>query len=345
MQQVRRGAYEIAEHDDMRCTWWLAVGLAARTARAEPTFDECMRLRRDQYAYAVAQSDLHERARLLRALPQCKRSVVVAPAAAIVQGGPPGMTAPIAVVDVVETTPVHAKEYVTNTVMIAPATTLLAALLGSFGVELRGELAVRPHFAVGVSTTYVAIDILRAVQLGFTNAEVVWFADRFSGGHVSAGLVGGGWHADAQPGDGFFDPEPEDGGSFVGASLTGGWKGIRPNGETWSARFGFMLVGTDDGDLHVVPYGGLYIGWSGGGTDARRRLVERARAAERAERARREHAWTLTKHAGSAARDDDCANAHALATQVRTLDREFYATVTARDVAIARCLASAPVAP
>lgn len=52
----------------------------------------------------------------------------------------------------------------------------------------------------------------------------------------------------------------------------------------------------------------------------------------------REHAWTLTKQAASAARSGDCEAVRGLDSSVRALDAEFHASVFMRDAAIARCV-------
>jgi hypothetical protein len=57
-----------------------------------------------------------------------------------------------------------------------------------------------------------------------------------------------------------------------------------------------------------------------------------------ATRRRQAEAWTLTKQAATAGRDGDCATVSELAARIRALDLDFYTTVTARDLAIQRCL-------
>jgi len=65
--------------------------------------------------------------------------------------------------------------------------------------------------------------------------------------------------------------------------------------------------------------------------------ADRVKAAAQA----REQAWTLTREAATAARDDTCAIVMERSAQVRELDLEFHDTVFVRDVAIKRCMDAA----
>lgn len=73
--------------------------------------------------------------------------------------------------------------------------------------------------------------------------------------------------------------------------------------------------------------------------DAKQRGAELARRNDARAKARAE-AGVLWKRAATAARTDDCGTVRELDPQVRELDVEFHAVVFARDVAIARCLAT-----
>jgi hypothetical protein len=72
--------------------------------------------------------------------------------------------------------------------------------------------------------------------------------------------------------------------------------------------------------------------------------LERERlAAENAERVvRRERAWQAIKVAQQRARANDCAQAFAIADEVRELDEEMFDVVLRRDAAFARCSAACP---
>jgi hypothetical protein len=72
---------------------------------------------------------------------------------------------------------------------------------------------------------------------------------------------------------------------------------------------------------------------------AKRRGAEQAAIVRRKSDARAE-AGRLWKRAAAAARADDCATLRELDPEIFALDSEFHAVVFARDVAIARCLAS-----
>jgi hypothetical protein len=76
--------------------------------------------------------------------------------------------------------------------------------------------------------------------------------------------------------------------------------------------------------------------------DAKRRGAELARrkSAEQASARARAQAGALWKRAAAAARGNDCATVVELDPQILELDLEFHAVVFARDVAIARCLAT-----
>jgi hypothetical protein len=52
---------------------------------------------------------------------------------------------------------------------------------------------------------------------------------------------------------------------------------------------------------------------------------------------KREQAWTLTRQAQDAARANDCPKVTELSAQVGSLDRDFYADVFLKDVAIQQC--------
>ena len=70
---------------------------------------------------------------------------------------------------------------------------------------------------------------------------------------------------------------------------------------------------------------------------AERLAVVRRKAGQAKARAEANALW---KRAFTAARSDDCMTVRELDLQVRDLDLEFHAIVFARDVAIARCLAT-----
>jgi len=72
---------------------------------------------------------------------------------------------------------------------------------------------------------------------------------------------------------------------------------------------------------------------------AKQRGAEIAEAARRKAAARAE-AGTRWKRAAAAARADDCATVRELDPEIRALDVELHDVVFARDVAIARCLAT-----
>ena len=94
--------------------------------------------------------------------------------------------------------------------------------------------------------------------------------------------------------------------------------------------FGFQaLIGAAEGASHVHEC-----------RAAKQRGAEVAEAARRKAAARAE-AGTEWKRAASAARADDCATVRELDPQIRELDVELHDVVFMRDVAIARCLASA----
>jgi hypothetical protein len=57
---------------------------------------------------------------------------------------------------------------------------------------------------------------------------------------------------------------------------------------------------------------------------------------------KRDQAWGLTKQAQDAARVNDCAKVTELSAQVGSLDRDFYADVFMKDVAIQQCFTPAP---
>jgi hypothetical protein len=75
---------------------------------------------------------------------------------------------------------------------------------------------------------------------------------------------------------------------------------------------------------------------------AKRRGAEQAELVrhKEAQAKARTEAGTLWKRAATAARADDCATVRELDPRIRELDVEFHAVVFARDVAIARCLAT-----
>jgi hypothetical protein len=75
---------------------------------------------------------------------------------------------------------------------------------------------------------------------------------------------------------------------------------------------------------------------------AKRHGAERAELARRreADANARVEAGRLWKRAAAAARAEDCATVRELDPQIRELDLEFHGVVFARDVAIARCLAT-----
>ncbi|NVB82599.1 MAG: hypothetical protein HOV81_29735, partial [Kofleriaceae bacterium] len=73
--------------------------------------------------------------------------------------------------------------------------------------------------------------------------------------------------------------------------------------------------------------------------DAKQRGAELAEQARRKADARAE-AGVLWKRAAAAARTDDCATVRELEPQIRDLDVELHDVVFARDVGIARCLAT-----
>ena len=58
---------------------------------------------------------------------------------------------------------------------------------------------------------------------------------------------------------------------------------------------------------------------------------------------KREDAWALTKQAQASARDGDCAKVIELSAQVGALDRDFYADVFMKDVAVQHCFVPASV--
>lgn len=60
---------------------------------------------------------------------------------------------------------------------------------------------------------------------------------------------------------------------------------------------------------------------------------------------KRDRAWGLTKQAQEAARTNDCAKVTELSAQVGALDRDFYADVFMKDVAIQQCFVPAQPPP
>lgn len=60
---------------------------------------------------------------------------------------------------------------------------------------------------------------------------------------------------------------------------------------------------------------------------------------------KREQAWSLTKQAQDAARANDCTKVTELSAQVGALDRDFFADVFMKDVAIQNCFVPAETPP
>ena len=107
---------------------------------------------------------------------------------------------------------------------------------------------------------------------------------------------------------------------------------IDHGGVLWVPLLGTLSVDT----LFAAGLGHSYVDEC---RDAKRRgaeLVLRKHAQAEA----RAQAGTLWKRAASAARGDDCATVRELDPKIRELDVEFHDVVFARDVAIARCLAT-----
>lgn len=120
-----------------------------------------------------------------------------------------------------------------------------------------------------------------------------------------------------------------------GAAIYAGTHGegiLRPGGMAWIPLLGIVgttfIVNAPDGYMRAHQC-----------QVAKRRGAEQAALVRRKAEARAE-AGRLWKRSAAAARADDCATVRELDPQIRDLDLEFHDTVFARDVAIARCLAS-----
>lgn len=109
----------------------------------------------------------------------------------------------------------------------------------------------------------------------------------------------------------------------------------------WTLDHGGVLLGPTLSSLSISTLLGAGLGHSYAleCRAAKRRGAELAAVARRKAQARAE-AGVLWKRGAAAARADDCATVRELDPQIFALDVEFHAVVFARDVAIARCLAS-----
>lgn len=130
----------------------------------------------------------------------------------------------------------------------------------------------------------------------------------------------------------------------ITAILMLGLGGLLIYGGRTSDSFGGALIGYYVG-IPLAVMGGVYTTsaiWGHTATSRCERMKDAQTAQRETEAARREVqevVWQITKTAAAHARAGECPRVIELGAKVRVIDRDFYDSVFARDVAIARCLA------